>query len=86
MKKRKIALIAASWDGETLAATINGIKDRLVDSGMDLYVFLCFPAFGLDSPDNISQFNIFSLPHSLRLHRLSMPDEPVGPCIARTHF
>lgn len=63
MKKRKIALIAASWDGETLAATINGIKDRLVDSGMDLYVFLCFPAFGLDSPDNISQFNIFSLPH-----------------------
>jgi len=63
MKKRKIALIAASWDGETLAATINGIKERLGDSGIDLYVFLCFPAFGLDSPDNISQFNIFSLPH-----------------------
>ena len=63
MKKRKIALIAASWDGETLAATINGIKERLDGSGMDLYVFLCFPAFGLDSPDNISQFNIFSLPH-----------------------
>lgn len=63
MKKRKIALIAAFWDGETLAATINGIKERLDGSGMDLYVFLCFPAFGLDSPDNISQFNIFSLPH-----------------------
>lgn len=63
MKKRKIALIAASWDGETLAATINGIKERLAGSGMDLYVFLCFPAFGLESPDNISQFNIFSLPH-----------------------
>ncbi len=63
MGKRKIALIAASWDGETLAATINGIKERLADSGMDLYVFLCFPAFGLDSPDNISQFNIFSLPN-----------------------
>ena len=63
MKKRKIALIAASWDGETLAATINGIKERLAGSGMDLYVFLCFPAFGIDSPDNISQFNIFSLPH-----------------------
>lgn len=63
MKKRKIALIAASWDGETLASTINGIKERLDGSGMDLYVFLCFPAFGLDSPDNISQFNIFSLPH-----------------------
>ena len=63
MKKRKIALIAASWDGETLAATINGIKERLDGIGMDLYVFLCFPAFGLDSPDNISQFNIFSLPH-----------------------
>ena len=63
MKKRKIALIAAFWDGETLAATINGIKERLAGSGMDLYVFLCFPAFGIDSPDNISQFNIFSLPH-----------------------
>lgn len=63
MGKRKIALIAASWDGETLASTINGIKERLAGSGIDLYVYLCFPSFGLDSPDNISQFNIFSLPH-----------------------
>lgn len=63
MGKRRIALIAASWDGETLAEMINGMKESLAGTGYDLYVFLCSPAFGLDSWDNISQYNIFSLPH-----------------------
>ena len=63
MKKRKIALLAASYDGESLDAVISGIKERLEGSGMDLYVFLCFPAFGLDAPDNIANYNIFSLPN-----------------------
>jgi len=63
MGKRKIALIAASYDGESLDAVINGIKKRLDGSSMDLYVFLCFPSFGLDAPDNIANYNIFSLPN-----------------------
>ena len=63
MGKRKIALIAASWDGETIETIIDGIKERLDGTGMDLYVFLCFPSFGLDSPDNIANYNIFSLPN-----------------------
>ena len=41
MGKRKIALVAASWDGELLETTIKGIKSRLAGSGMDLHVFLC---------------------------------------------
>ena len=63
MRKRKIALIAASHDGEVLDAVISGIKERIAGCSMDLYVFLCFPAFGLDAPDNIANYNIFSLPH-----------------------
>ena len=63
MGKRRIALLAASYDGETLDTIINGIKERLDGSGMDLYVFLCFPAFGLDAPDNIANYNVFSLPN-----------------------
>lgn len=62
MGKRKIALVAASWDGELLETTIKGIKSRLAGSGMDLHVFLCFPSFGLDSPENFGNFNIFALP------------------------
>lgn len=62
MEKRKIALIAAFWDGEILEATINGIKARLAGTGMDLHVFLCFPGFGLDSPENFGNFNIYTLP------------------------
>ena len=62
MEKRKIALFAASHDGEALDAIISGIKQRLEGSGMDLYVFLCFPGFGLDAPDNIANFNVYSLP------------------------
>ena len=63
MKKRKIALLAASWDGEVMEATIRGIKARLEGTGMDLHVFMCFPAFGLDSPENFGHYNIFSLPN-----------------------
>jgi len=63
MEKRRIALIATSWDGELLTNTIDGIKKRLVGTGTDLYVFLCFPAFGLESPENIGHYNIFSLPN-----------------------
>lgn len=62
MAKRKIALIAASWDGELLEGTINGIKARLDGQGTDLYVFTCFPGFGVDSPENFGHFNIFALP------------------------
>ncbi len=62
MGKRKIALIAASWDGELLEATIKGVKSRLTGCGMDLYVFSCFPGFGLDSPENFGHYNIFALP------------------------
>jgi len=61
MGKRKIALIAASWDEED--ALIDGIKERLAGTGMDLYVFLCFPSFGLDSPENIANYNMFALPN-----------------------
>ncbi len=63
MEKKKIALIAAAHDGEMLDVMIGGIKESLAGSGMDLHVFLCFPAFGLDSVDNISNYNIFSLPN-----------------------
>ncbi len=63
MEKRKIALIATSWDGELLMDTVDGIKKRLAGTGTDLYVFMCFPAFGLDSPENFGHFNIFSLPY-----------------------
>lgn len=63
MKKRKIAMLAASWDGEAMEATIHGIKARLEGTGMDLHVFMCFPAFGLDSPENFAHYNIFSLPN-----------------------
>ncbi|MBQ8798029.1 MAG: diguanylate cyclase [Lachnospiraceae bacterium] len=62
MGKRKIALIAATWDGELLEDTISGIKARLNGCGLDLYVFLCFPGFGIDSPENFGNFNIFALP------------------------
>ena len=63
MKKRKIAMLAASWDGEMMEAAIQGIKARLEGTGMDLHVFMCFPAFGLDSPENFGHYNIFSLPN-----------------------
>lgn len=63
MGKRKIAMLTASWDGEYLEAMIGGIKERLAGSGMDLYVFMCFPGFGLDSPENFGNYNIFSLPN-----------------------
>lgn len=63
MKKRKIALLAASWDGEVMEATIRGIKSRMEGTGMDLHVFMCFPAFGLDSPENFGHYNIFALPN-----------------------
>lgn len=62
MEKRKIALIASSWDAELLANTVNGIKKRLAGTGTDVYVFMCFPAFGLDSPEYFANFNICSLP------------------------
>lgn len=63
MKKRKIAMLAASWDGELMEATIRGIKARLSGTGIDLYIFMCFPAFGLESPENFGHYNIFSLPN-----------------------
>ena len=62
MGKQKIALIAASGDSELLEATISGIKERLAGSKTDLHVFLCFPSFGLDLPENFGYYNICSLP------------------------
>lgn len=62
MGKKRVALFAASWDTEMLQFMIHGIKSRLEGTGTDLYVFLCFPAFGLDSTENIANYNIFSLP------------------------
>ncbi len=62
MQKRKIALIAATWDAEVLRAMIDGIKERLAGITMDIHVFLAFPSFGLDAPENFANFNIFSLP------------------------
>lgn len=61
MGKHKIALLAAIWDGEVLRAVIDGIRERLAEKGWDLYVFLCFPIFGLDEPDNFGNYNIYSL-------------------------
>lgn len=63
MEKRKIALLAAAWDGDVLDATINGIKERLAVIGWDLHVFMCFPAVGMDNPESFGNFNIFSLPN-----------------------
>ncbi len=62
MGKNKIALVAASWDGELLEACIRGIKSRLEGTGTDLHVFICFPSFGMESPENFANYNIFSLP------------------------
>lgn len=61
MEKHKLALIAAVWDGEVLEAIIEGIRERLAEMGWDLHVFLCFPVFGLDEPDNFGNYNIYSL-------------------------
>lgn len=61
MEKHKLALLAAVWDGEFLEAVIDGIRERLAEAGWDLYVFLCFPVFGLDNPENFGNYNIYSL-------------------------
>lgn len=63
MEKRKIALLAATWDCEVLAQTVSGIKERLDEIGWDLHAFVCFPAFGMENPENFGNFNVFSLPH-----------------------
>lgn len=63
MEKRKIALLAAAWDSEILEATVKGVKERLDVIGWDLHVFVCFPAFGMENPENFGNFNIFSLPN-----------------------
>ena len=63
MQKRKIALIAATWDAEVLRATVDGIKERLAGITMDIHVFWAFPSFGLDAPENFANYNIFSLPN-----------------------
>lgn len=61
MEKHKLALLAAVWDGEILETVIDGIRERLAEMGWDLHVFLCFPVFGLDNPDNFGNYNIYSL-------------------------
>jgi len=63
MAKKKIGLIAVAWDGELLEATLRGVKARLAGSGYDLYVFLCFPGNGIDSPDYFGNYNICTLPY-----------------------
>lgn len=57
----KIALIAASWDGEMLEAIVNGIRKKLSEIGWDLHVFTCFPVIEMDDPENVGNYNIFSL-------------------------
>ncbi|MCH5272998.1 MAG: GGDEF domain-containing protein [Lachnospiraceae bacterium] len=61
MKRKKVALLAAVWDGEVLKTVIDGIKERLSEKGWDLHVFLCFPVFGIDSSENFGNYNIYSL-------------------------
>lgn len=63
MGKRKIALLAATWDCEVLAQIVSGVKERLNEIGWDLHVFVCFPTFGIENPENFGNFNIFSLPN-----------------------
>lgn len=63
MEKRKIALLTAAWDTEMLEPVIEGVKERLEGTGWDLHVFMCFPGFGINNPDNFSTYNIFSLPN-----------------------
>lgn len=58
---KKIALLAATWDGELVEAQIKGIKQCLDKTGYDLHVFMCFPAMDLKDPDNFGSYNIFSL-------------------------
>ena len=63
MKKRKIGLIIATSEGELINSTLSGIKDRLAGTGMDVYTFLSFPAYGIKDPETFGNFNAFSLPN-----------------------
>lgn len=60
-KKRKIAMLAAAWDCDTLEKVISGVKERIEELGWDLHVFMCFPVFGMENPENFGNYNIFSL-------------------------
>ena len=62
-KKRKIAMLAAAWDCEVLEKVISGVKERLEELEWDLHVFMCFPVFGLENPENFGSYNIFALPN-----------------------
>lgn len=61
MGKRRIALFAAAWSCEVLEEIVRGVKERLDDIGWDLHVFVCFPVFGMENPENFGGYNIFSL-------------------------
>lgn len=61
IRKKKIALLVSSWDGELLESVIEGIKGRLNKTGYDVHAFVCFPSMGIKDPDNFGNYNIFSL-------------------------
>ena len=63
MKKRKIGLIIATSEGELINATMSGIKARLAGTGIDVYTFLSFPAYGVRDPENFGNYNAFALPN-----------------------
>lgn len=63
MTRKKIAFLTEAWNTDILEPVIEGIRERLKEKGWDLHVFMCYPAFGLNNPDNFASYNIFSLPN-----------------------
>lgn len=61
MKKRKIGLVIATSEGELIHAIMSGVKARLAGTGIDLYTFLSFPAFGIKDAETFGNFNANAL-------------------------
>lgn len=60
--KKKIAVFANGWNSENLSYCMDGLREGLEDSSVDLYVFLGHDAYSSDEVMVRCEASIYELP------------------------
>lgn len=61
--KRKIAVFANGWSNEYLEVVLEGVKKRVREDNIDLFIFANYSSGNEGTPENIGECSIFRLPN-----------------------
>ena len=60
--KKRIAVFSTAWNGEHIGGILAGMREKVKETGDDLYIFNSYGGFEAEPEYNDGEYNIFNLP------------------------